>query len=57
MANSAAVSEGALMKDMAQLRGEAEALQKTLEETLSRFDEVQAQTATLEGEVVDEVCI
>jgi tRNA U34 5-carboxymethylaminomethyl modifying GTPase MnmE/TrmE len=55
MANSAAVSEGALMKDMAQLRGEAEALQKTLEETLSRFDEVQAQTAMLEAEVVDEV--
>lgn len=31
------------------------ALQKTLEDTLARFDEVQAQTATLEEEVVDEV--
>lgn len=54
MANSATVSEGSLMKDMVQLRDEAAALQKTLEETLSRFDDVQTQTATLEGEVVDE---
>lgn len=36
-------------------QGEAAALQKTLEETLARFDEVQAQTATVEEEVVDEV--
>ena len=55
MSNSATVSEGALMKDVAQLRDEAVALQATLEETLSRFDDVQAQTRTLEEEVVDEV--
>jgi low affinity Fe/Cu permease len=34
---------------------EAAAMQQTLEETLARFDEVQAQTATVEEEVVDEV--
>jgi hypothetical protein len=32
-------------------------MQQTLEETLARFDDVQAQTATIEEEVVDEVCL
>lgn len=39
------------------LQNEAAAMQQTLEETLARFDDVQAQTATVEEEVVDEVCL
>jgi hypothetical protein len=39
------------------LQNEAAAMQQTLEETLARFDDVQAQTATIEEEVVDEVCL
>ena len=55
MSNTAVVSETALEKDVEQLRREAAALQGQLTDTLARFDDVQAQAASLETEVVDEV--
>lgn len=57
MANTAAVSATALQKDAELLRSETGALQGQLVEALSRFDDVQAQTVSLESEVVDEVCM
>lgn len=55
MVNTAAVNGAALQKDAEVLRTETAALQEQLTKTLSRFDDVQDQSQSLEGEVVDEV--
>ena len=56
MANTVAVTATSLEKDVEILRSEAAALQTQLAETLTRFDDVQTQTQSLESQVVDEVC-